>query len=63
MGVRGYIRNLDDGRVEAIIEPNGVDISQIISALKKGSNMSRVDNIEYEEIDSNISFDDFSIRY
>ncbi len=63
LGVTGYIRNLPDGRVEAVVDSQDTDISQILSALKEGSPVSRVDNIEYEEMESNMELDGFEIRY
>ena len=63
MGVFGYIRNLPDGKVEVVVDPKGVDLDSILLALKEGSPMSRVDNIEYEVIDTNEQFSGFEIRY
>ena len=63
LGVTGYIRNLSDGRVEAVVNPKNINISQIISVLKEGFAMSRVENIEYDEIDNNTEFERFEIRY
>ena len=63
MGVFGYIRNLPDGKVEVVVDPRGVDLDSILLALKEGSPMSRVDNIEYEVIDTNEQFSGFEIRY
>ncbi len=63
LGVKGYIHNLNDGRVEAVINPQNTNLSQILSILQEGSPLSRVENIEYEEINENIEFDGFKIKY
>lgn len=63
LGVTGYIKNLPDGRVEVVANPHNIELNQILLALKDGSPMSRVDNIEYNTIDKDISFDRFEIRY
>ena len=48
-GFCGYIRNLDDGRVEvgACLEDD--DFAEFIAILETGSMLSRVDNIEQFE--------------
>ena len=62
-GFRGYVKNLPDGRVEAVANIENDDrLKEFIEILKKGSPLSIVENIEYFEI-PNIEFDDFSIRY
>lgn len=45
-GFRGYVKNLKDKRVEAVIETKEENKEKMISILKKGSPLSRVDNIE-----------------
>ena len=62
-GFRGYIRNLPDGRVEAVANIENEDrLKEFIEILKEGSPFSVVENIEYKEIE-NQNFNDFEIRY
>ncbi len=63
LGVTGYIQNLPDGRVEALIDPHDIELDKILSALRKGSNLSSVKSIEYQRVDNNIQYDDFYIKY
>ena len=62
-GFRGYIKNLPDGRVEAVANIENDDrLKEFIKILKEGSPFSIVENIEIKEI-PNIKFNDFEIRY
>ncbi len=44
--VRGYIKNLADGRVEALIEGEEKSVRDFADDLAAGPNYSRVENIE-----------------
>ena len=60
-GFSGYVKNLDDGRVEAGACLEDDDFAEFISILEVGSMNSRVDNIE--QFQSNEEFSGkFEIR-
>jgi acylphosphatase len=62
-GFRGYVKNLPDGRVEAVANiENEKRLKEFIEILKEGSPYSVVENIEYEQI-PDVEFSDFEIRY
>ena len=62
-GFKGYVRNLDDGRVEAVANiENNERLDEFVEILKEGSPYSVVENIEFYEIPE-IKFDTFEIRY
>jgi acylphosphatase len=62
-GFKGYVRNLPDGRVEAVANIENEDrLNEFIEILKKGSPYSVVEGIEIEEIPF-VEFKDFEIRY
>lgn len=62
-GFRGYVKNLSDGRVEAVANiENEERLKEFIEILKEGSPYSVVENIEYEQI-PDLEFSDFEIRY
>ncbi len=44
--VRGYVRNLDDGRVEALAEGDEKAVKNFADDLAAGPNYSRVEDIE-----------------
>lgn len=60
-GFRGYVKNLEDGCVEAGAALEDDDFSEFISILEEGSVGSRVDNIE--QFQSNEEFTgEFEVR-
>jgi len=60
-GFSGYVKNLDDGCVEAGVSLEDDDFAEFISILETGSMNSRVDNIE--QFQSNEAFSgEFEIR-
>ncbi len=48
LGVSGWVRNLPDGRVEAVFEGLSEAVDKAIEAVRKGSPSSRVDNVEVD---------------
>ena len=49
LGVRGYVRNLPDGRVEAILTGDALAVAAALEFLRDGPPMARVDHIDIEE--------------
>lgn len=47
--IKGYVRNLEDGRVEAVFAGPADEVRQIISRLKRGPSASQVDHLESKE--------------
>jgi len=48
-GVAGWVRNLPDGRVEAVLEGTPEAVEQTIEFCSRGPEMARVDRIEVIE--------------
>lgn len=48
-GVRGWVRNLPDGRVETLAEGEEDAVEQYLERIRKGPLGGRVDRIEVEE--------------
>lgn len=47
--VTGCVRNLEDGRVEAIFEGEEGDVAQVVDFCRHGPPLADVDNIEVSE--------------
>ncbi len=61
--IKGWVRNLPDGRVEAFACGDKEKIDTFITQLKKGPPASRVENIEILAADAKEEFSDFSILH
>jgi len=60
-GFRGYVRNLPDGTVVAVVDTPEESFGEFKAILQKGSPMSHVESIECEEIPLEAPFHDFGI--
>ena len=60
-GVDGWVRNLRDGRVEAVFEGAGDDVDAMVEWCHEGSPAARVDDVE-AEYDDPEGLDGFEIR-
>jgi acylphosphatase len=47
-GVHGWVRNLPDGRVEALLEGDEESVNRVTSALWRGPSGARVDDVALE---------------
>ena len=61
-GFNGYVRNLADGRVEAGISCEEIELELFTEILKKGSPRSSVKGIEHNEIEEIFS-GGFVVKY
>ena len=63
MGLTGWVRNLADGRVEAVFEGEESDIQQIIEWCHSGPKYASVDRVEVYWEEPTGEFQTFSLRY
>ena len=63
IGLNGWVRNLDDGRVEAVVEGSRDDIQEMIVWCRKGPPMARVDDIAVEDEPATGNEPPFRARY
>jgi acylphosphatase len=45
-GVDGWVRNLDDGRVEAVFEGADADVEAMVEFCHEGSSAARVEDVD-----------------
>jgi len=50
IGVSGWVRNLPDGRVEALAEGSLAALAEFEAALRRGPDMAAVTNLQVDEI-------------
>ncbi len=60
LGLKGYVKNLPDGRVEVHAEGDVQKMEELKKWLYKGSPLSRVDNVEFMETEKR-NFENFEI--
>lgn len=63
LGLKGWVKNLYDGRVEAVFEGKKEDIAAAIKKCGIGPSGARVDDIDVRWGDYSAEFKDFEIRY
>lgn len=63
LGLKGWVKNTYDGRVEAVFEGNETDIKKISDWCKKGPEVSIVKALEIVEESPTGDFKDFEIVY
>ena len=63
LGINGYVKNLSDGSVEAVIKGDQASVSQMIEWCRKGPAISKVKSVKTEEISSVSHFNTFDVRY
>jgi acylphosphatase len=61
-GVSGFVRNLPDGRVEAIVEGDADSVDRVERALRRGPRGSRVEHVEAEQWEPG-GYPEFEIRH
>jgi len=62
-GVNGWVRNLPDGRVEAVFEGEKEDVDKAIEFVEHGPSYAKVTDLELEWQDYTGEFKDFRILY
>jgi acylphosphatase len=49
LNVRGFVRNLEDKRVEVFIEGNPDEVEKMIEICKRGTKLANIKNVEIKE--------------
>ena len=61
--VYGWVKNLNDGRVEAVMEGEEENVNQTLEWCRKGPDGSKVDDITVQNETYTGKYDSFEIRY
>ena len=61
-GVHGFVRNLDDGRVEAVVEGDQEAVDRVELKLRRGPRGSRVEEFDVEPAPASHRATGFHIR-
>jgi acylphosphatase len=62
-GVTGWVRNLPDGRVEAVVEGSRRQVNALADWCRKGPPVARVDSLDIQWEDYRGEFQAFDITY
>ncbi|MEQ8524539.1 acylphosphatase [Gracilimonas sp.] len=63
LGVKGWVKNLQDGRVEAVLQGDEKLVNQLIEKCKKGPRSAYVQNLDVKEENSGESYTTFDVRF
>ena len=63
LNLTGWVRNIRDGRVEALAEGDKEKVEELISRLKEGPPSAQVDKVDVNWEDYKGEFKDFRITY
>jgi len=61
--ITGFVRNLSDGRVEAILEGEREKVEKVIEWARRGPFFAKVNEVEIKEENYKGEFKNFEIRY
>ena len=62
LGLRGWVRNLPDRRVEALFEGNKTDLETMLAWCQKGPALARVKNVEVSWNTASPQYTRFEVR-
>jgi len=62
LGLSGFVKNLDDGRVEVIVEGSEDKIEQLIEKIKQGPPRAKVDDVSVTWEEARGEFKGFNVK-
>ncbi len=63
LGLRGYVKNLSNGSVEAVFVGEERKINSMLNFCKRGPPLAKVERVEVEELKEIPEFQDFKIIF
>ncbi len=61
LGLRGWVRNLKSGQVEALAEGSEFSLEEFIKALKEGPQAAGVTEVKFVDLDQPMELADFEV--
>ena len=61
LGLRGFVRNLEDGDVEVVVEGMDDTVDKLVEKCREGPSHSIIKNVSVEEKRWSGEFDDFKV--
>lgn len=62
LGVNGWVRNTNDGRVEALFEGEPDNVDAMVQWCHRGSSMADVKNVKVKELKKPVGCTEFNIK-
>ncbi len=63
LGLKGFVKNLEDGTVEVIAEGSEEKINELIEFCRNNPGYSKVDKVDVKEEKVTNEFESFGVRY
>ncbi len=63
LGLKGWVRNTENGKVEAVFEGDKEKIEKMLEWIKVGPPLAKVENLEVKWEEFKGEFKDFKIKY
>lgn len=63
LDITGWVKNLPDGRVEAVVQGKKDEVTKLIELCQKGPLLSEVESVDVREEEIEKDFSDFSIEH
>jgi acylphosphatase len=63
LSIRGQVRNLPDRAVEVLAEGDRPDLESLLIALRQGSTMARVSEVELHWLNDDQRFSEFEVTF
>jgi len=63
LGLRGFTRNLPDGRVEVVASGEPDALQRLVTELQRGPSGARVDAVDSSDLESVPEFVSFTVRH
>lgn len=63
LNVNGYVKNLGDGKIEAVLEGSEEQVDELIKLCKQGPIGAKIESVDIKEEKYKGEFSNFEVRY